>query len=184
VSDAAAILPRRRARIAAALARRRVPLGFVFGAGVLWLARPTMTSLIIGGAIAVAGESFRIWAAGHLEKGREVTRSGPYHLTRHPLYVGSTIIGLGLAVASARLSAASLVAAYLCSTLLSAIRTEEAGMRASFGDQYDAYLESRAKPVDRPFSFGRAMRNREHRAIAGLIIVAAILAAKAALGTG
>jgi hypothetical protein len=29
--------------------------------------------------VALAGEaSLRIWAAGHLEKSREVTRSGPY----------------------------------------------------------------------------------------------------------
>ena len=40
-----------------------------------------------------AGEALRIWAAGHLEKGREVTASGPYRWTRHPLYLGSTIIG-------------------------------------------------------------------------------------------
>ena len=27
--------------------------------------------------------------------------SGPYRFTRHPLYLGSTIIGVGLAIASA-----------------------------------------------------------------------------------
>ena len=62
--------------------------GFSVRRGVLWLAQPTPRSLLIGGAIAVAGELLRIWAAGHLEKGREVTRSGPYRLTRHPLYLG------------------------------------------------------------------------------------------------
>lgn len=173
-------LARWRARPAEALARRRVPLGFVFGAAVLWLARPTPRSLAVGGAIALAGEALRIWAAGHLEKGREVTRSGPYRLTRHPLYTGSAIIGLGLAVGCARLSAAVLVAAYLASTIVAAIRTEEAGMRTSFGDHYDAYLESRSTRVDRPFSVDRAMRNKEYRAIAGLMIFAAILAVKAA----
>ena len=48
-----------------------------------------------GGAIATAGELLRIWAAGHIEKGREITRSGPYGFVRHPLYLGSTGIGLG-----------------------------------------------------------------------------------------
>lgn len=170
----------RRARLTEALARRRVPLGFASGALVLWLAEPTPRSLAIGGAIALAGESFRIWAAGHLEKGREVTRSGPYRLTRHPLYMGSTVIGLGVAVASTRLSASALAAAYLASTFVAAMRTEEAGMRESFGDQYDAYLESRSMRVDRPFSLDRAMRNKEYRAVAGLIFVAAILAVKTA----
>ena len=73
------------ARLAAALTRRRVALGFALAAIVLWLAQPTIRSMIVGAAIAVVGESLRIWAAGHVEKSREVTRSGPYRLTRHPL---------------------------------------------------------------------------------------------------
>jgi uncharacterized membrane protein len=158
-----------------------VPLGFLCGAAVLWLARPTPRSLAIGGAVAAAGELLRIWAAGHLEKGREVTRSGPYRFTRHPLYLGSTIVGLGAAIAAARLGAAVLIAAYLVSTIVSAIRAEEAGMRAAFGDQYDAYVQSRAVPVERSFSVMRAMENKEYRAVAGLAAVAAILAVKAAL---
>jgi protein-S-isoprenylcysteine O-methyltransferase Ste14 len=164
---------------ATALARKRVPLGFLCGAAVLWLARPTSRSLLIGGAIAAAGELLRIWAAGHLEKGREVTRSGPYRLTRHPLYLGSAIIGLGAAVAAARPGVGVLIGLYLASTILAAIATEEAGMRASFGDHYDAYLESRAPAVNRPFSLARAMKNKEHRALAGLLCVAGILAIKA-----
>jgi protein-S-isoprenylcysteine O-methyltransferase Ste14 len=166
---------------AAQLARVRVPLGFFCAGAVLWLARPTPRSLAIGGVIALAGELLRFWAAGHLEKGREVTQSGPYRITRHPLYVGSCVIALGAAVATARVSAMVLIAIYMAATILSAIRHEEAGMRASFGDQYDAYAESRAEPVERPFSLARAMKNKEHKAIAGLAAVGAILAAKAFL---
>jgi Phospholipid methyltransferase len=174
-------LARTRARLAEALARRRVPLGFLFGAVVLWLARPTMESVAIGGAIAIVGEGLRIWAAGHLEKGREVTRSGPYRLTRHPLYMGSAVIGLGVVIAAHSLSVAVIVVAYLAATIIAAIRSEEAAMRARFGDQYDAYLESRAQPADRPFSLSRAMKNKEYRAVAGLAAVAAMLTLKAIL---
>jgi protein-S-isoprenylcysteine O-methyltransferase Ste14 len=162
------------------LARSRVPLGFVFGAAVVWLAHPTFRSLAIGGMVAAAGESVRVWAAGHLEKGREVTRSGPYRLTRHPLYIGSAFIGAGVAIASARWSVAALVAAYLVPTIAAAIRHEEANMRAAFGESYDAYLSSRARPVDRAFSLERALRNKEYRAIVGLAVVAALFALKAA----
>ena len=169
--------------IATRLARSRVPLGFVFGLVVILLARPTPRSVLIGVDIALVGEMFRMWAAGHLEKGREVTRSGPYRLTRHPLYMGSAIIGVGVAVAAARLSVAVMVLAYLGVTIVAAIRHEEAGMRARFGEQYDAYLQSRAQPVDRTFSFERAVRNKEYRAIAGLAVMTAILAIKAALGS-
>jgi hypothetical protein len=160
------------------LARRRVPLGFACGAAVLWLAHPTVRSLALGGVVAVAGEFVRVWAAGHLEKGREVTRSGPYRLTRHPLYIGSALIGAGVTIASARWSVAALVAAYLVPTIAAAIRHEEANMHAAFGESYDAYLSSRARPVDRAFSLERALRNKEYRAIAGLAVMAAVFAFK------
>ncbi|HKY21633.1 MAG TPA: methyltransferase [Vicinamibacterales bacterium] len=166
--------------VAARLARIRVPLGFVCGIAVLWFARPTSGSLMVGGGVAAVGELLRIWASGHLEKGREVTRSGPYRLTRHPLYMGSAIIALGAAIAAAHAGVALLIGAYMVLTIVSAVRHEEAGMRAAFGDQYDAYLQSRAAPVERPFSIARALKNKEHHAIAGLVAVAAILAVKAA----
>ena len=60
------------------LARRRVPLGFVTAVAALVLARPTWTTWRYGLLVALAGEAIRVWAAGHLEKSREVTRSGPY----------------------------------------------------------------------------------------------------------
>jgi uncharacterized membrane protein len=167
--------------LAARLARIRVSLGFFCAGAVLYLAKPTPRSLAIGGAIALIGEMIRIWAAGHLDKGREVTQSGPYRLTRHPLYLGSAIIALGAAVASARISAIVLIGAYMGVTIVSAIRHEEMSMRASFGDQYDAYAQSRAKPAERRFSLARAIKNKEHRAVMGLAAVAAILAAKAYL---
>jgi protein-S-isoprenylcysteine O-methyltransferase Ste14 len=166
--------------MAEALARRRVPLGFICGILVLWLSRPTSRSLIVGGLIATAGEILRIWAAGHLEKGREVTQSGPYRLTRHPLYVGSLIIGVGAAIASARVSGVIVIVLYLAMTIASAMRTEEAAMRSAFREQYDAYLQSQTASQHRPFSLQRAIRNKEHRAVAGLAVAAAILAVKVA----
>lgn len=168
-------------RLAVWLARIRVPLGFFAAGAVLYLARPTLRSLALGGALALTGELIRIWAAGHLEKGQEVTQSGPYRLTRHPLYAGSAIIAAGAAVASARASAIAIIAAYMIVTISSAIRHEEASMRAAFGDEYDAYAQSRAARVARPFSFARAIKNKEHKAVAGLAAVAVILAAKAFL---
>jgi len=166
--------------LALRLARIRVPLGFFCAGAVLYLAKPTGRSVALGGAIALAGEMIRIWAAGHLEKGQEVTQSGPYRLMRHPLYTGSAIIALGGAVASARVSAIVIIAVYMIATIGSAIRHEEASMRAAFGDEYDAYAQSRAVRVVRSFSFARAIKNKEHKAVAGLVVVAAILAAKAA----
>jgi protein-S-isoprenylcysteine O-methyltransferase Ste14 len=166
-------------RAARWLARRRVPIGFVAGALALWLAQPTRRSLASGAGIAIFGEMVRIWAAGHLEKGREVTVSGPYRFSRHPLYVGSTLIGIGLAVASATAVVAALVAVYLGTTLTAAIRTEESHLTRKFGAAYPAYRSGRARESGRPFSAARAMRNREYRAVVGLAAALALLAWKA-----
>jgi hypothetical protein len=160
------------------LARLRVPLGFLFGALALWLAQPTPATLVAGGVVAVTGEALRVWAAGHLEKSREVTSSGPYRLTRHPLYAGSSLMGVGLTIASARWEVAVLVAVYLVATLTAAIRSEEAFLRAAFGDAYDRYREGRLAAAPRRFSWHRARANREYRAVFGLLGVMVFLAWK------
>ena len=160
------------------LARRRVPLGLVVAIATLVLARPTWATWRVGLAIAASGEVVRVWAAGHLEKSREVTRSGPYRWTRHPLYVGSSIMALGIAIAARNGVAAALAAIYMTATLTAAIRTEEAFLSQAFGETYDRYRESRAEPMPRRFSLARAMRNREYRAVAGLAAGFALLALK------
>jgi protein-S-isoprenylcysteine O-methyltransferase Ste14 len=160
------------------LARRRVALGFAAGAIALWLARPTGRSLAIGVPIALVGEAIRIWAAGHLEKGREVTTSGPYRVTRHPLYAGSSIMGAGLAVAAANWIVTALVCLYLGITLGAAIRAEETHLTEKFGDAYPAYRRGAAAGVARRFSLPRAMGNREYRALIGLVAALALLAWK------
>jgi protein-S-isoprenylcysteine O-methyltransferase Ste14 len=160
------------------LTRFRVFSGFVFAAVALYLATPTLTTLMLGGMVSVAGELVRLWAAGHLEKSKEVTRSGPYQFTRHPLYLGSSLMGIGFAIAANHIVVAVIVAAYLLLTLTAAMRSEEAHLREKFGDAYDAYIEKRSSPMERRFSWRRAIRNREHHTIAGLAAAMLILAAK------
>jgi hypothetical protein len=164
--------------ISSRLARLRTRLGFVFGAAVLWFAQPTPRSLAIGGAIAVCGEALRVWAAGHLNKSREVTSSGPYRWFAHPLYVGSSVMGAGLAVASSSPVVAVLIATYLATTITAAIRTEEAFLRRTFGDEYRRYRAQGAPAVGR-FSLARARANGEHRTIVGLVVAVLLLVAKA-----
>jgi protein-S-isoprenylcysteine O-methyltransferase Ste14 len=160
------------------LARLRVPLGFVAGILVLWLAHPTWRVLAVGTVVALAGESIRVWAAGHLEKSREVTRSGPYRWFRHPLYVGSALMGIGVAIAANSPIAAAAIALYLTVTMTAAIRTEEAFLRERFGPEYDDYCRGACPAPDRPFSLARVLRNREYRAVLGMGAVFAILALK------
>jgi protein-S-isoprenylcysteine O-methyltransferase Ste14 len=158
------------------LARRRIALGFLAAIAALVLARPTPLTWWLGLIVAAAGEAVRIWAAGHLEKGREITRSGPYRWSRHPLYVGSSIIAAGVVIASRSVPVALVAAFYMGATITAAIRTEETFLMERFGDVYDRYRESRAEPMPRRFSVARTMRNREYRAVAGLAAGFALLA--------
>jgi hypothetical protein len=172
-----------RVRLDEQLARWRVSLGFVFGAAVLWLASPTGRTLAAGVPIAVAGEALRVWAAGHLNKSREVTSSGPYRWFAHPLYVGSSVMGAGVAIACGSLVVAVLVAVYLGATLTAAVRREEAFLRRTFGDQYDRYRRgasgARRDGGLRRFAWSQAMANREYRAVGGLVLALLLLLLKA-----
>jgi protein-S-isoprenylcysteine O-methyltransferase Ste14 len=172
--------------LVAGIARLRVALGFVFGVLVLILAQPTGRSLLVGLSIAACGELFRIWAAGHLHKSREVTASGPYRWVAHPLYLGSSVMGVGLAVACASVLVAILIAVYLVTTLAAAIKSEEAYLRRAFGEQYDLYrrgVEAKRRSSGltsrRRFSLAQAMANREYRAVIGLVIGMLLLVWKA-----
>jgi protein-S-isoprenylcysteine O-methyltransferase Ste14 len=161
------------------LARLRVALGFVAGVAAFALAAPTALTLAAGLPIALLGEAVRVWAAGHLNKGREVTRSGPYRWSAHPLYVGSSLMGVGLAIGAGSVAVAVLVAVYLTVTLTAAIRSEEAFLRGRFGAEYDRYRARGEVDRARRFSWRRAIDNREHRALLGLAAAVLLLVAKA-----
>jgi hypothetical protein len=166
------------------LARFRVALGWVFAPLVLILANPSRESILVGTLIGLAGEGLRIWAAGHLKKSREVTSSGPYKYFSHPLYVGSSIMGLGLGIATRNLIALGLILFYLVVTLRAAIRSEETFLRRTFGDQYDLYKcwdreNGRSARNARRFSMTLALANREYRALLGLLGAMLLLVLKA-----
>jgi protein-S-isoprenylcysteine O-methyltransferase Ste14 len=162
------------------VARWRVPLGFATFAAAFLLAAPTPSTLIVGATIAAVGQALRVWAAGHIEKGREVTRSGPYRHLRHPLYAGSLLMGAGFVTASASLWTALLAVAYFTITYVAAVRSEEATLDARFAGEYAAYKEGRATaasaPATRRFSVERAFgMNKEWRSLAGVAAAFALL---------
>ena len=160
------------------VARIRVAAGFVVSVAAFWLARPTWQSLAVGGTVGLVGESLRFWAAGHLEKEREVTSSGPYRWMRHPLYVGSALLGIGFAVAARHVAVALLVVLYLGIWLSVAVRLEETVLRAKFGDEYGRYVDGADVPTLRRFSLDRVRRNREPKTVLGVVVAQVLLAAK------
>ena len=108
-----------------AVARLRVPAGFVMLAAFGWFARPTARALLAGIPLSLCGLALRAWAAGHLAKNMRLAQSGPYAATRNPLYLGTLLTALGLAAASNSAGLAVLFAAIFVLVYLPAIELEE-----------------------------------------------------------
>ena len=170
--------------------RWRVPLGFACGAIFLVFATPTRLTLVIGGAIAVAGLVLRAWSAGHIRKNDELAITGAYAYTRNPLYLGSFVIGLGFTVAAAQPGLALLFAVLFLCIYLPVMRVEAETLVGIFGDGYREYAREvplflpRLLPYEKerasPARFDAALylRYREYQAALGLIIFWGILLLK------
>jgi protein-S-isoprenylcysteine O-methyltransferase Ste14 len=167
------------------IARRiRVPLGFVFAAAYIWLARPTLVSIVIGSCVTFAGLSIRALASGHVEKNEVLATSGPYAHTRNPLYLGSIILAVGFLIAARSWWLPLIAAVMLAFIYVPVIRSEEAFLRTRFPefDDYTAQvprLFPRIHPYrSRPSSFSWHLywKHREYNAAlgAGLMIVALV----------
>ena len=90
---------------------------YVLGAAALFAARPELSLFVPGLMLVAAGQSLRLWATGYLLKTDELTTAGPYAHLRHPLYLGSLLMGCGFALAAGRLVASVVIpAARACST--------------------------------------------------------------------
>ena len=161
--------------------RLRVPVGYLTGVAVLALARPVPLLVLVGLVLAGAGEGIRLWASGHIEKGRSLATGGPYAHTRNPLYLGSVVMAMGAAAASASPGVILAVCAYLAAFYPSVIRSEAAFLRSRFPAEYEEW--SRAVPLFLPrltpggprstgFDWRRVRMNREWRTAAALPVVA------------
>jgi protein-S-isoprenylcysteine O-methyltransferase Ste14 len=121
------------------IARRiRVPLGFVFAGVFLWLAQPTWKTMLLSLLLVVPGVWLRAYAAGYVRKNRELTRTGPYAYTRNPLYLGSTMIAFGFAVAAGSWIILVVLALMFAAIYLPTIRSEELYLREHFAG-FDEY---------------------------------------------
>lgn len=169
------------------IARRiRVPLGFVFAAAFLWLARPTWKMMALSLLLVVPGLWLRGYAAGYVKKNAELTRTGPYAYTRNPLYLGSMLIAFGFAWASGSWVIFVALAALFLAIYLPTIQSEEQYLRSNFAG-FDEYARQvprllprlTAATTDAPpgrFSSERYLYHREYNALMGAVAIYAVLA--------
>jgi len=169
------------------VARRiRVPLGFIFAVFYVWLARPTKTSLVIGGLVLIPGLVLRGLASGHVQKDKQLTISGPYAYTRNPLYLGSLVLAGGFAIAARSWWIVAMMLLMFALIYIPVIAGEERYLRQAF-PEYDDYMRNvpRLFPRFSPYggaqsaySSARYWKHREYQASIGCAVVLAILAMK------
>lgn len=164
-----------------AVAKLRVPGGFLMVAAFLWLAAPSWTSLAVGLPLSALGLALRAWAAGHLEKNRTLAESGPYAYVRNPLYIGTLMVAAGFVLASRRWELGVLFAAVFLLIYLPVVELEEQHLRSLFPDYADyARRVPRLWPrfignSSKPFRFAIYLRNQEYQALAGFLAGVAVL---------
>lgn len=76
----------------------RFLLPWVASVALLVCSEPGPRSIAIGAPFVVAGLAIRGWAVGHLVKTVRFTVTGPYAYLRHPLYLGTLSVALGIAL--------------------------------------------------------------------------------------
>ncbi|MFO8175605.1 MAG: isoprenylcysteine carboxylmethyltransferase family protein [Longimicrobiales bacterium] len=121
------------------LRTQRLRLTWVLALPFLLLSHPTPFHILLGALLALPGLVLRAAAAGYIVKDVSLAMHGPYAHLRHPLYLGSFLAGLGLAVAAGRWL---LVAGFLLLFPLiytRAIRAEEEELEDRFGNAWRRY---------------------------------------------
>ena len=171
-----------------AIARWRVPLGWILGLLALWLAEPTRDYLLAGVLVAAIGEALRLWASGYLEKDRRLATGGPYAWTRNPLYLGSLLVGMGFTLATGRMFLLLVLVGLFAAVYVPVMKREAARLEAAFPGDYSLYASRVPLLVPRvpredgargsSFSWSQVWVNREPVTVVGLVLVVAILWAK------
>jgi hypothetical protein len=92
-----------------------------------------------GALLAGLGLCARAWAAGTIKKDESLATRGPYAYVRHPLYLGSFLIGAGLATAGGHWAWIALVVAFFIVMYAPTVRQESEWLTELFGHRYVRY---------------------------------------------
>src|SRR5215472_14848299 len=170
-------------KAAALFARWRVRLGYFLAVFVLWFARPTPHSIIFGAIVGALGLCLRAYAAGYLRKQSVLTVTGPYAHTRNPLYLGSSVLALGAALATRSWISAAILVVYFALVYAVVMRREEQELLMQHGDAFKAYAAAVPLFFPRPtparpegasagsFSFEQYKKNHEYQAAVGFLLL-------------
>lgn len=132
----------------------------------------------IGLALILAGLGIRSWSAGTLIKVQELITSGPYALSRNPLYVGSFLMMYGFALIMSDWLSIAFIAGPMSVLYYFQVLNEEKYLFALHPEQWQSYIKRTSRFI--PFKFNSNWRNgwslsqwlhnREYQAIVGAAV--------------
>jgi len=160
---------------------QRLRLVWLLAIPFLLLSTPSPSALIVGLSISVPGLLLRAVAAGSIHKERGLATGGPYRHLRHPLYVGSFLLGLGFSVAGGRWWFPILYCGFFLWLYGRTVAAEEAHLASIYGAEFRAYRDSVPAFIPRPrprsefpgsegFRFWLYRRNKEWQAAIGMLV--------------
>lgn len=114
----------------------RQGIGLLLVAVSAYFTGPASVLLLIGMAMAIFGQVFRIYAAGFIHKNKQLASTGPYALVRHPLYLGNFLILIGFALAAANLYVWIAVIVFFLIWYPAAISYEDSKLESIFADEW------------------------------------------------
>jgi hypothetical protein len=169
------------------ISRWRVRAGYPVAMAVFYFARPMPKLILAGAVLGFAGLLVRAYAAGYLHKQEVLTTTGPYAFTRNPLYLGSSLLAVGLAIASGNWRSAACLLIYFSFFYAVVMRREESELLAQHGAAFEEY--ARRVPLFLPrlssggtahaegaaFSFAQYRKNHEYQAVFGLLAILGLL---------
>jgi protein-S-isoprenylcysteine O-methyltransferase Ste14 len=181
------LTPSRRQKFATFLIRRRVRITAV--ALIILVAEDVFNGIrprsivdyhsfysMLGVGLVFAGVALRSWAAGILHKNSQLTTRGPYGLVRHPLYIGSFLVMLGVSTLINDVENIWIVLGPILALLVFRAIHEERNLAQRFGAQWLQYTQSvprfipRGWPQDTfgSWSWNQWRLNREYRMAAAI----------------
>jgi protein-S-isoprenylcysteine O-methyltransferase Ste14 len=140
-SPRASFVVRHRPKIGALLFLLALPVILLTSHSWLDTSWPSFLLSTLGYGLIVAGVFGRLWSMLYIggRKDKELQRLGPYSVVRHPLYVSSLMLGLGLSALSQNPIVLAIVLVYFTLQYRTTIIHEESVLTALFGETYNLY---------------------------------------------
>jgi len=162
---------------------------------LLWRSRGPASALwyLAGLLLCLFGQALRAWVLGLVPEGTSgqnetleadrLNTTGPYALTRNPLYLGNLAITLGLCLIAHDLWLLAAVALLFALQYAAIIAAEEKFLAERFGEQYEAnragvrrFWPRFAKVQAAPWNWERALK-KEHNPASAWLAIAVVLVA-------